>query len=235
MPRFVPSILIDDCFGSVGDITFFHRGSTCFYKKKPVCTFKGTEAQNRQKTVHQRALAAWRNIPQAEQAIWHQYGHDTLSHRPPFDGSTHISGYNLFVSAYHGFAALGNEHIPTPQPFCPFPVYHLTFVSASRAGRDLLLDFRLMMPPEVEPGRYQVLLKVQLTRPGYGREPGYLRNFLAESPCLGNQVRIVIPAYREIWGLDLDAYTAHTRHILLDRETGYRSQYIPLSFKFSLN
>ena len=32
-----------------------------------------------------------------------------------------LSGYNLFVSAYHGFAQLGNEHVPEPQPYPQFP------------------------------------------------------------------------------------------------------------------
>lgn len=35
-------------------------------------------------------------------------------HRPPFDHKAYISGQNLFVSAYHGFATPGNEHVPSP-------------------------------------------------------------------------------------------------------------------------
>lgn len=37
------------------------------------------------------------------------------SQRPPYAPKTSISGYNLFVSAYHGFAKLGNEHVSSPR------------------------------------------------------------------------------------------------------------------------
>ena len=58
MPRFKPSILISDCWGSVGDLTFYHMGGRCYYKKKSRCEFPGTDAQNSQFDVHRRALAA---------------------------------------------------------------------------------------------------------------------------------------------------------------------------------
>ncbi len=45
MPKFHPSVLIQDCWSSIGDITFYHRNGQCFYKRKPRPTFRGTPAQ----------------------------------------------------------------------------------------------------------------------------------------------------------------------------------------------
>ena len=42
---------------------------------------------------------------------------------PTFDHKAFISGQNLFVLAYHGFATLGNEHQPSPVPFESFPPF----------------------------------------------------------------------------------------------------------------
>ena len=45
MAKYIPSIPIQDCYGSVGDVTFFHRGDQCFYKKRQKPGFPGTMAQ----------------------------------------------------------------------------------------------------------------------------------------------------------------------------------------------
>ena len=74
-------------------------------------------------TVHRRAIAAWRSLPVEQQDLWESYSLGVEPHRPPFDHTTRISGYNLFVSAYHGFATLGNEHVPTPRAFDSFPPF----------------------------------------------------------------------------------------------------------------
>ena len=80
------------------------------------------------------------------------------SHRPPFGQKNSISGYNLFVSAYHGFAQLGNEHIPAPVMFEPFPIFSLDYLDCSTAGGGLLkLRFRLTLCGIGEPGRYRML------------------------------------------------------------------------------
>lgn len=68
------------------------------------------------------------------------------SHRPPFGLKNSISGYNLFVSAYHGFAQLGNEHIPEPMEFEPFPIFSLDYLDCSEIDGELLkLRFRLTL------------------------------------------------------------------------------------------
>ena len=62
--------------------------------------------------MHRRAIAAWQSLPEEQQDLWESYSLGVEPHGPPFDHTTRISGYNLFVSAYHGFATLGNEHVP---------------------------------------------------------------------------------------------------------------------------
>lgn len=62
--------------------------------------------------MHRRAIAAWQSLPEEQQELWESYSLGVEPHRPPFDHTTRISGYNLFVSAYHGFATLGNEYVP---------------------------------------------------------------------------------------------------------------------------
>ena len=237
MPRFVPSVLIADCWGSVGDLTFYHVDGRCYYKKKSQCEFKGTAGQLEQLEVHRRALAAWRTVPQELQKVWHEYGKGALSHKPPFDGTSHISGQNLFVSAYHGFYTLGNEHTPEPQPFAKFPIDALEFVSCVRPNSDdLLLRFRLTFENCPSPECYHLLLKLQLTNPGRGKKPGKMRNFLALAPCSAGDstAEVLIKDYRGIWDLDLPEYTAHCKYVLLDRQTGYRNIHTPLKFSFSV-
>lgn len=237
MPRFTPSILISDCWGSVGDLTFYHMGGRCYYKKKSKCEFPGTDAQNSQLDVHRRALAAWRTLEHSVQLTWNELAKPVISHKPPFDNTAHISGQNLFVSAYHGFYTLGKEHVPTPQPWEKFPVYAVEFVSSAVVEEDnLRLRFRVWFEDCPSPERYHLLLKLQLNKPGGGKNPGKMRNFLALAPCSAGDstVDFLIKDYREIWGLDLNEYQAHCHYLLLDRRTGYRNIHTPLKFSFSV-
>ena len=45
MPAFQPSVLISDAYGSVGDITFYHRGGKCYYRKRSAGYYPGTPGQ----------------------------------------------------------------------------------------------------------------------------------------------------------------------------------------------
>lgn len=237
MPRYIPSIPFEDCYGSVGDKTYFHRGKDCYYKKKPNCVFTGTEAQLQQLSLHQRALAAWRKVPAQTQKIWNEFAVDAPSKRPPYGSKAHISGYNLFVSAYHGFAQLGREHSPLPQRWESFPDYFLDWESLQVLdGKDILLRFFCSVGDGTVGHRYRLLLKLELTRPGHGRRPGLQRNFLAESDCTDEDGRVCfrVPDFKETWQLDLPEYTAHCRFILIDNLTGYRSRFKMQSFRFSL-
>ena len=237
MPRFEPSILISDCWGSVGDLTFYHQNGQCFYKKKNQCEFRGTDSQLAQVDVHKRALEAWRGLEHSVQLTWNSYAEPVISHKPPFDGSAHISGHNLFVSAYHGFATLGDEHVPTPQPWQEFPVYAVAFLSSETAGSgDLRLRFSVTFEDCPTPERYRLLLKLQLTKPGGGKNPGKMRNFLSLAPCSAgaSTAEFLIRDFRDIWGFDLQEYQAHCHYLLLDSRTGYRNIHTPLSFSFSI-
>ena len=238
MARFSPSALISDCYGSVGDITFFHRDGRCFYRKRPRPGFPGTVAQLERQAVHLRAIEAWRRLDHAVQLEWNAVARSVIVHRPPFDGSTHMSGYNLFVSAYHGFATLDEEHLPTPVAWEPFPVYALEGVAVSCVtGTDTMAGLRLTFRTQSEaedlaPERYRLLLRLQLTRPVGGRDGGRMRSFLADGFLSGGAaaLSVLIARTPEFWELSSSACTVHVRHVLLDVRSGYRS--VPRSESF---
>ena len=161
------------------------------------------------------------------------------AHRPPFVGEGSISGHNLFVSAYHGFATLGNEHVPTPVAFEKFPSFRMELVSAMVVSEnDLLLRFSLDLGGFEDCLRYRVLGKVQLAESGKGCHPGKMRNCLStETVSIAENPRIIefrVLDYKSVWGLDLQEYTLHIRYLLLDTVTGYRNLYHKLSCSFSL-
>ena len=158
MPAYNPSILISDCYGSAGSITFYHRDGKCRWRRRSSLSFAGTPAQCAALSVHRRALAAWRTISDTEKERWHDIAKNVRPRRPPFGSGGHISGHNLFVSAYHGFVTLGDEHIPQPVEYHPFPVSMVEIVSASVTNSsDLRILLRLSMPLEKEPERYALL------------------------------------------------------------------------------
>lgn len=239
MPAYNPSILISDCYGSAGSITFYHRDGKCRWRRRSSLTFTGTPAQCAALSVHRRALAAWRTIPDTEKERWHDIAKNVQPHRPPFDSGGHISGHNLFVSAYHGFVTLGDEHIPQPVEYHPFPVSVVEIVRVSVANiSDLRILLRLSMPLEKEPERYALLCKVQLTEAGKGCNPGKMRNFLAEEvteddmatgSCPSGPVALTIPVRTAFPGVSAATCSLHLRYMLIDRLTGYRSQYQKLS------
>lgn len=236
MPRFYPDIQYSDCWASVGDITYYHRNGVCFFRSKPYTEFPGTAEQLVRLDLHRRAIRAWQGLDHGTQMIWREFAKPVVAHRPPFDNKGHISGYNLFVSAYHGFAQLGNEHVPSPRRKGHFPVFALDFLSASVLdGAHLLLRFRSTFSPDGDGRRYRYLLKLQLERPGRGKNSGLLRNFLAlpGSSANGEIIEFFVRDYRQIWGFDLPAFQAHCRYLLLDSETGFRCRFKEKSFQFS--
>lgn len=232
MNQLRPGLLISDAYGSAGDVTAYHRAGKCFLRKRISPVYTGTANQLAALAVHQRALRAWRSLPYEEQLLWEPFAQEVEPHRPPFDHLARISGNNLFISAYHGFATLGAEHIPSPAPFEPFPSFIVQLLGASVIGDIPLL--RLQLGVDDPNGRYRLLTKVQLTRPGGGRNPGAMRNFLADGTASNPRQTVAIPCYKSIWGLDLESYQVHARCILLDTETGYRSQFVPVSGIVSL-
>ena len=223
MPAYNPSILISDCYGSAGSITFYHRDGKCRWRSKSTLSFAATPSQCAALSVHRRALAAWRTIPDTEKERWHDIAKNVQPHRPPFGSGGHIFGH----------------HIPQPVEPRPFPVFAAEFVSASVANSsDLRILLRLSMPLEREPERYALLCKVQLTEAGKGCNPGKMRNFLAEEvteddmatgSCQSRPVALTIPICTSFPEVSAANCSLHLRYMLIDRLTGYRSQYQKLS------
>ena len=227
MAQLRPNLLFSDVFGSAGDVTAYHRGGKCFLRKRISPAPARTEVSVSTSAVHLRALQAWRRLPHEEQLQWEPLATVVEPHRPPFDHLARISGNNLFISAYHGFATLGREHVPAPVPFETFPTFLVRILGASAVDGDLGL--RLKLEADDPEGRYRLLCKLFLTRPGAGRNPGMLRNYLAVGTAADLVVTATIPDYVTVSGLDLPAYQVHGRFILLDTKTGYRSQYLAVS------
>ncbi len=228
MPVFHPNIQFSDCWSSIGEITFYHRYGKCYWRKKASPEFPGTQKQMAHQAVHQRALAAWRSLDHQIQERWRFYARGVPARRPPFLNENHISGYNLFVSAYHGFATLGNEHTPTPAKFETFPGFNVSFLDSELIGNSkLLLKFLLSVEGSNNPMRYRLLGKIQLVEPGKGCHPGKLRNYLSDEissvPPHERVIGLLIPDYQLVWNLDLHEYTFHMRYLLLDTKNGYRN------------
>ncbi len=91
MPKFHPTPIIQDCWSSIGNITFYHRNGQCFYKRKPYTQYRGTAAQLDQAQVHHRAILAWQQLPHSVQLQWRELAKSVPSHRPPYDDNHHIS------------------------------------------------------------------------------------------------------------------------------------------------
>ncbi|HOE75573.1 MAG TPA: hypothetical protein PLK07_03140 [Rectinema sp.] len=190
-----------------------------------------------QQAVHLRAIQAWQSIEPVVQKQWNTLALTVQSHRPPFKTDHHISGYNLFVSAYHGFAQLGDEHIPVPRAYENLPIFTCEYNSVDvEAVTDLSIKLRTKLDGNVDPTRYRVAVRIQLTRTGAGRQPGYLRSFIASGNCTSSDclVEIYVPDYRLIWDLDLPAYQVHMRYLMIDSETGYRNIFKKKSFLMML-
>ncbi len=229
MDALLTPLLFADLYGSAGDLTAYHRGGTWHLKRRSRSRYQGTAGQNSVMTVHRRAIAAWQSLPAEQQDLWESYSLKVEPHRPPFDHTTRISGYNLFVSASHGFATLGNEHVPTPRAFDSFPPFAVDLVSATNLGGKLCIQLQVPIAPVFLPERYRLLAKIQFTEPGKGRNPGLMRNHLASPFDAASNATVVIPDVAS-----QSQYQVHARFVLLDTETGYRSQYLQQSFLLRL-
>lgn len=214
-------------------MTYYHRNGVCYFRSKAYSEFTGTAEQLEQKGLHQRAIKAWKDLSSKEQNRWRRYAEGVAAHRPPYGDGNSISGYNLFVSAYHGFAQLGDERVPVPRRFEGFPIFSMDFVGAEAVSLfDVELRFRLTLCGTDKFSRYRVLGKIQITEPGAGCHPGLMRNYLSQSVPDGSCSEIVFSVPRE--RMDLETFQIHVRYLLLDTVTGYRSQYHSVSALGSL-
>ena len=224
MPLFRPSILLSDAYGSAGSVTFYHRNGKCYTRRRVKASYPGTPAQLEHLAIHRRAMAAWASLDSETQKLWNTYETTAEPHRPPFDHKAHISGNNLFVSAYHGFALMGNEHTPAAQPFQAPPPFLISFEGALNENDILRLAIDAHVSPLDQPGRYRLYARLRLTDPGKGYGVRGMRGFLAEGDS-SQQMSITIPGYTEIWNISGERFQIQAMCILLDSETGFRSQY----------
>ena len=234
----------------MGNISFYHRDGKCYWRTKPKTAFPGTPAQLTNAAIHRRAIKAWRELEHDVQLEWSAIAKGVPSKQLPYDPGTHISGYNLFVSAYHGFAQLGDEHTPDPKPFTPFPQFSITLDDAAVIEEDLLITFSTDIAfhtgrpsvtpdlPALGPDRgiehLHFVLKLQITHPSGGIRPGLMRSFLSMQTESPNRIQILIPDYKNAWHLDLTEYQAHIRYFLIDSQTGYRSREQQISVRFKV-
>ena len=222
MPKYIPNSRFTDCYASVGNITFYHRDGECFFRTKAKPVFPGTAGQQVQLSIHQRGLQEWRNLGHEEQLEWNALARTVRSKRPPFNTSTHISGYNLFMSAYHGLACIGDERIPEPQPIPDFPVIHHTLVSATVTNEtDLQISFRIT--GDTIPMNMRIVGKLQLTAPGYSPHRGKFRNHVGTIDNDGH-VTFIMHEYKTVSGLDLREYQIHMRYFIINSQSGHRSK-----------
>lgn len=237
MPRYYPNKVFSDCWSSAGSVTFFHINGECYWKNRACPDFPGTEGQTENLDLHRRALAAWKCLTPEAQKLWNDYALPVVSHRPPFDGTGHITGHNLFVSAYHGFAQLGDEHVPAPAAYEAFPIVWIGLDSADEVEAGTLrMKLRTKLDGNAVPTRYRLHVRIQLTSPGMGRNGGKMRAFVAEANCTSSDciVTVLVPDYKAIWGLDLPSYQVHCRYLLIDTQTGYRNIFRKKSFLMNL-
>lgn len=162
--------------------------------------YPGTPAQLEHLAIHRRALAAWASLDSEMQKLWNTYETGAESHRPPYDHKSHISGNNLFVSAYHGFALMGDEHTPVAHPFLMPPPFLVTFDRATVEARTLRLTVDAHVSQYAQAERYRLYARLRLTDPGKGYGVRGMRGFLAEGDC-SQRMTISIPEYTGIWNL----------------------------------
>ena len=215
MPKYHPNTRFTDCWASVGNITFYHRDGQCYFRTKAKPVFPGTSHQLVQLSIHKRALQAWRNISHEEQLEWNALATQVKSKRPPYDHKTSISGYNLFVSAYHGYACIGDEKIPEPKPIPDFPTLSLKLISSTVVGKTLQVKFKITKAANLQ--NFTLVSRIQLVNLGAGTNPGKMRNHQAE--LTDNIATFTIPLPNQ----DHKSYTLHMRYFIIDRKTGYRS------------
>ncbi len=131
------------------------------------------------------------------------------------------------MSAYHGFARLGTERIPEPRVWEDFPPFHIdgfSLVAWDVDDSSVIIECKVHLVDCAELSRYRLLGKIQIVEPGRGSNPGLMRTFLAEDVgTVGSNVKIcrfTVPT--SVVGERLQL---HSRMLLLDSTSGYRSQY----------
>ena len=222
-----PNILVSDVYGSAGGVTVVHKDGKVCFRRKSVARYPGTPAQLEHLAVHRRALAAWRGLEHGVQEVWNGYAQEVEPHRPPFDGKAWISGQNLFVSAYHGFATLGDEHVPVPCRFEGMPGFAVAGIRGVEVGDDLELSMDVAGLELVDGARYWLYGQVQVVYAGCGTSSRLKwKSVLSCSACDGGRAVMRVEGWRQVWPFigSERRFSLHVRFVLLDAVTGYRSQ-----------
>ena len=168
------------------------------------------------------------SIPHAVQLQWRELAKSVPSHRPPYDEHHHISGFNLFVSAYHGFAQLGNEHVPEPQPFPEFPSAALEVLEIIPGAETATIRCRLTLADTVHPERWHLSARIQLTAPGVGCDPGKMRSCMAipVGPIeIGQSISSRDVTFTSACCVISGPIQAHIKYRFIDEVTGYRNNW----------
>ena len=63
MPKYIPSLPFEDCYGSVGEKTYYHRNGVCYYKKRARPAFPGTMLQMEHQTMSPRNCSSAQDRP----------------------------------------------------------------------------------------------------------------------------------------------------------------------------
>lgn len=222
-----PNLLVSDVYGSAGGVTAVHKDGKVCLRRKSSAKYPGTPAQLEHLAVHRRALAAWRGLVHDVQLVWNGYAQEVEPHRPPFDGKTWISGQNLFVSAYHGFATLGDERVPEPCRFESFPGFAVSGIDAVEVDDVLTMRLSVAGLDGVDGSRYMLYGQVQVVYAGCGTSSRLKwKSVLSRGACAGGATEMRIDQWREVWPFigSEKRFTLHLRLVLLDAVTGYRSQ-----------
>lgn len=232
MDKILSSVVVNDVYGSAGEVTAYHRCGKLLFRKKATRSYHGTPAQLAHLEVHRRAMAAWRGLPHQVQEVWNEYARDVEPHRPPFDHSSWISGQNLFVSAYHGFHALGYEHCPELLRFEPFPAFAFEAMSAVAVNDNLILNVAVTGLEHVERSRYRLYGRLQLVEAGRGLGGKSMwKSVLATEFSSLSVAELIVANWQSIWPerAEKSSFGLHGKFVLLDTVTGYRSQKVSVS------
>ena len=222
-----PNILVSDVYGSAGGVTVVHKDGKVCLRRKSSAKYPGTPAQLEHLAVHRKALAAWRGLAHEVQLVWNGYAQEVEPHRPPFDGKAWISGQNLFVSAYHGFATLDNERVPVPCRFEGFPGFAVSGIDAVEVDDFLTMRLSVAGLDGVDGSRYWLYGQVQVVYAGCGTSSRLKwKSVLSRGACAGRVAEMRIDQWREVWTFigNEKRFTLHMRLVLLDAVNGYRSQ-----------
>ena len=141
-------------------------------------------------------------------------------------------GHNLFVSAYHGFAQMGNEHLPQPAVYPKFPETKITSVSGRIVGSsNLKIDCRILLLDCTDPHRFRFAARIQLTRPGGGLNQSLMRSFMGNTVAwtqvqggYGILVSFLVPENKNMWNLNWHESTFHLYGQFIEKDKGQLSE-----------